>query len=415
VILIGIVLAFASPFFIHYTGFRSASSIKTFYPTIAGYPERKTPTMRGAHGLDFSQIYLAARDMSAGEEVYYRVDLKRWRRKWSSTYHPFTHWVYIPISKMRFGRALVTHNLLTVGALLACVFWVLYSARLTRAFPGAAATVLAVIYLTPTGLLHLERGQLDLYVAASYACTFALFAVGGARFAVAAGLLSVLKVTAWAFIGLYWGVAQGLNGWRERTPWLLPATIFVVMLVFAGQVMDWLPSFRYVAENVSVRGPSFSRIMPRGLGQSIPLLGTGAVAGACYYALRRRGQLADRDARLGLLERISFPLAATLAIQAAGSTPVTHDYRLLALLGLLPALVIWCARNRELPGWLRHGLAVSFASILLIVARVRPFAPIPYIEMTWIVLVFSMIFLAATLVLVIGDPRPETPTAAEIV
>ena len=43
----------------------------------------------------------------------------------------------------------------------------------------------AAMYLTPSGLLHVERGQMDIYVAASMLTTLAPFRSGGRGWAIA--------------------------------------------------------------------------------------------------------------------------------------------------------------------------------------------------------------------------------------
>jgi len=90
---------------------------------------------------DFSQVYLAARATAAGDEVYYRVDLERWRRKWSSTYPPIAHWLYVPVSQLRFRTALVLHNLLGIALLLGTGGLLLRAAGCLRArYPRAGRT-----------------------------------------------------------------------------------------------------------------------------------------------------------------------------------------------------------------------------------------------------------------------------------
>ena len=125
-----LVAAVALPLFIHYSGFRPARDLMGLgYPVIHKYPFRSPPGFEPHQGLDFSQIWLSARRMSSGKQVYYPVDQKKWRREWSSTYHPLTHWLYRPIGKLPFPTALVLHNLAGIGLLLlvqigssSCVF-----------------------------------------------------------------------------------------------------------------------------------------------------------------------------------------------------------------------------------------------------------------------------------------------------
>lgn len=407
VILMLLIAAVAYPLFVHYTGLRPAAKLPGLgYPRIYRYPQRLTPGLWPNHGIDFSQIWLSAQRMAAGEPVYFPVSKKKWRRKWSSTYHPFTHALYLPLTAVSFRTALITHNLLGIGAILLAAGLALRRAGCSSAFPSVAATTLALMYLTPTGLLHLERGQLDTFVATAIICCISLFSNGGRAWAVATGLVATLKVPAWVFVGYFWAVAACLWGLRERLVWWLPATIVLVNLIFLKQVIEWVPAFLYVANDSARCGPSLTRILPHLLSFSLPLISALAVGAASFTALRARGQLADAGARRALLDRIAFPFAAALTLQTVTGTPVTHDYRLVAVIGLLPVLAIWCARGEGVPGWLRGALCGLMVLAIVFGMRVRPFMNTSYELIATVLLGLSLGFLAAALFLALRRPRP---------
>ena len=170
IILTALVVAVAYPIAIHYTGFKPVQDLEHLdYPGLAGYELRMVPSLEKVHGIDFNQIYSAARNLSHDRPVYFPVDPVKWRREWSSTYHPLIHWLYLPISKLSLRDALVVHNVLGVSLLLICFLLSLRSTGCVSAFPSVVGVSLAVMFLTPTGLMHLERGQMDLFAAASYA------------------------------------------------------------------------------------------------------------------------------------------------------------------------------------------------------------------------------------------------------
>ncbi|MBW2422145.1 MAG: hypothetical protein JRH19_26675 [Deltaproteobacteria bacterium] len=405
-----IVVAVAVPLFSSYAGFDPTPITgDKLYPRLQNYAAARTPSLGIHHGIDFSQIWLSARHIAAGEEVYYPVDHKIWRRKWSSTYHPLIHWLYVPLGNLPFQTALISHNLLGIAVLLLCGALALRSAGCLGGFPSVAAAILAAMALTPVGLLHLERGQMDLYVASSLLCVFTFFARGGRAWAIAAGFLSTLKVQAWIFVGFYWCWATALSGPRDRRAWWVPATIGLLTLIFASQVVQWIPSFLYVAGNSAVRGPSFTRVLPNAIVYAIPLVSTLLVGLACFLYLRARGQLADLAGRRALRERVSFPFAAALALQTICGTPVTHDYRLVALLGLLPALPLWCARAGGVPGWVRNTVSLGYGVLIPVAFRAQPFTTMSYESAAWVLLAFSLAFLAAALYLA---ARPATEAAA---
>ncbi|MBW2271182.1 MAG: hypothetical protein JRH16_21740 [Deltaproteobacteria bacterium] len=401
-IIAALVVAVASPLFIHYTGFKPAKELSGLtYPKIFKYSYRTTPGRAPHHGIDFSQIWLSAGRLSAGQPVYHPVDKAKWRRRWSSTYHPVIHWLYVPLGRVAFPTALVVHNLAGIGLLLLVSALALRRAGCTQAIPSVLVAILAAMYLTPVGLFHLERGQLDVFVAASIVCVVTAFVRGGSAWAIAAGAISMLKVQAWIFVGFFWLVAAALWGLRDRNVWWVPATILGLNLIFLYQVIDWVPSFLYVANNTSYFGPTFTRILPRWFAFGLPFVSTALVGVCAYAALAARGQLADTDARRQLLARISFPFAAALTLQTVCGTPVTHDYRLIALLGLLPVLATWCARGEGVPAWLRRASCIGFGLMLMFALRVAPLTTLSFLNVAQLLLAFSLLFLLATLTLAV--------------
>ncbi len=203
--------------------------------------------------------------------------------------------------------------------------------------------------------------------------------------ALAAGVLASFGLAAW--------------GLRDRSVWWVPATILGLNLIFLDQVTDWVPSFLYVANNTSYFGPTFTRILPEWFAFGLPFISTVLVAGCAGAALAARGQIADADARRQLLARISFPFAATLTLQTVCGTPVTHDYRLIAFLGLLPVLAIWCARGEGVPAWLRRASCIGFGLMLMFALRVCPLTTLSFLNLAQLLLMFSLLLLLATLIL----------------
>lgn len=400
------VVAVAYPLFLHYTGFEPARDFAGLtYPRLKGYLLRQTPGQRPNHGVDFSQIHLSARHLRADQPVYFKVLRKQWRRRWSSTYHPLVHWLYLPTARMPFPVALAVHNLAGIALVLLCAALALWRGGALDALPSVGGVVLVAMFLTPTGLLHLERGQMDLFVAASFVCTVAMFERRIVAWALAAALFSTLKVSAWAFVGFYWLVAAPLWGLRDWRVWLVPGAILLVNLVFLSEVREWLPAFLYVAENRSKAGPSFTKILPKLVAYSLPFVSVFAVAATAFLSLQLRGRLSETASRRDLLERISFPFAAVLGIQTVCATPVTHDYRLVGLLGLLPVLAIWCGRGESIPGWLRYAVSLGYSLLLVAAFRIPPFLEIGYENVAWLLLAGSGVFLAAVIYLALPPAR----------
>jgi hypothetical protein len=80
-----------------------------------------------------------------------------------------------------------------------------------------------------------------------------------------------------------------------------------------------------------------------------------------------------------------------------------------ALLGLLPALSLWCVGAQGLPDWLRKMVSLGYASLIVVAFRVQPFTALSFASMAWVLLAFSIAFLAAAIYLVL---RPSSAAAA---
>ena len=72
---------------------------------------------------------------------------------------------------------------------------------------------------------------------------------------------------------------------------------------------------------------------------------------------------------------------------------MTHDYRLVALLGLIPALSIWCARGEDVPAWLRRTLCGAFVLLMVCAMRIKPFTTLSFVNLAQVLAAFSFLFL----------------------
>ena len=159
--MIVVIGAVAAPIFLSYAGLDPTPRTgDKAYPQLQGYVARRTPGQGINHGIDFSQLWLSARHIAAGEKVYYPVERKTWRREWSSTYHPLTHWLYLPLGQLSFKNALVTHNVLGIALLLLCGGLAMRAAGCLAAYPSAVAATQPVAWVP-------SRSSIDVFSASS--------------------------------------------------------------------------------------------------------------------------------------------------------------------------------------------------------------------------------------------------------
>ena len=125
-----------------------------------------------------------------------------------------------------------------------------------------SATVLPLLVLTPIGLSFIERGQFDLYVAASYVVVFTALYKPHVSLLVAAGVLAAIKWTALPFLLIL--SVRILAGTDLRLPWRIligPAVVLASVLV----TLDGARSLQALASwelGGAPRGLAFGRLMP---------------------------------------------------------------------------------------------------------------------------------------------------------
>ena len=122
--------------------------------------------------MDFSQVYTSALALRHHASAYLPRS-KRFRDHWRRApgYPPLMNWVAVPLTLLRYDRALLLYTLLSAAGLLAARALVLLRGGERRAIiyvyvVGAQA---ALCFLTPVGVTHLERGQFDVLVATASA------------------------------------------------------------------------------------------------------------------------------------------------------------------------------------------------------------------------------------------------------
>ncbi len=172
-VLVAVVSSVALTWTPNYLGFAPVSDFHFSYPKLGWLSEQafKTPGQNGQHGLDFSSLWLGSKDILNNRSPYYLVSNGRraeWARRWNTSYHPFSVWIHQPLAMLTFRNALIAHNIVQITVLLATSCLLLRHVRALRQFPLLAATTLSLLFLTPIGLLQMERGQFGLYTAASY-------------------------------------------------------------------------------------------------------------------------------------------------------------------------------------------------------------------------------------------------------
>jgi Glycosyltransferase family 87 len=174
-----------------------------------------------AAGADFAQVYTSALALRGGQSAY-RPTSPEFRDRFGrpSGYPPLTNWVYVPLSFLSYRNALFAHTALSMLFLFGVTALVLYQAKLQHHVGYAVAAQAALVFLTPIGATHLERGQFDLLVAAGTVLCFACSFVAQKSllpFALITGFVGALKWTGVVFFGCFSALgfllSSGLRRW----------------------------------------------------------------------------------------------------------------------------------------------------------------------------------------------------------
>jgi hypothetical protein len=306
------------------------------YPFLI-YGKLPVPGTNGALGADFAQVYSSARAALAGESMYEPRD-QEYRDPFGRrpNYPPFTNWLYESISWVHYTRALLLHTFIQTILFLFLAAAFLYRQGLARRIPVVFLAICCLIFLTPGGLQHLERGQFDLYSASSYLLFCAGYFERRGFFFFLAGLLAGIKWTTLPFLcsfSVFAFVAMNTKGRLKLLLW--PAGFGVTVLPFLRQVFEWLPSLQMYEVNASPSGVTFQHFLSRDATKLVPFVTAAMVTAFCW--LRRR----EKD----VWALASPPLALALLIASFGFGTIGFEYRAVAFTGLIPPLVVWMEQS----------------------------------------------------------------------
>jgi hypothetical protein len=378
----------------------------------AGDPQRLFPQpfyglmpvpKRGSTGGDFSQIYFGAlRLRQQGVSPYERPSPDPFDRP--PGYPMLTYWLAVPLTLLPYDRGLLAHMAGQCIVFAAATIAALGLTGCFRSWSAVFATVVPLLVLTPIGLTFIERGQFDLYVAASYVLVFTALFEPHLSLLAASGVLAAIKLTALPFLLI---LSVAIMAGADRPPrWrvlIAPAVVVASILVAPDAVRSLRAMASWELEQ-GIHGMTFVRLMPFWLAKALPLL-TVLLAAAW---LRGWSEPSDRKRRLLVA---SFPLAAALAIQGGAQGSVSYEYRAVALLGLVPALAIWL-RGGDPPGPLAVLAGVGFAMFLPVAFRAHNLVRmVSATSMTAIHLGASLYFLGLTLW---AMSAPAPPRAAVV-
>lgn len=349
---------------------RSAYDAPYLWPVYSGLPvpgTALTPNSPGTTGADFAQVYTAALALDHGESAYRPTTpayADHWRRP--PAYPPLTNWLYVPLSRQPFYVALVVHELGTIFLLLGGAALVLWGAGLARHIWHVVLAMAGLLFLTPIGVTHIERGQFDILVAAAlmFAVSMAYLPRFPAVLGVAAGLLGALKWTSLPGLGGFTGMAF-LCGPRARrwTYVVVPVVLAVATFSFWSGVQEYRQVVFGYEVNRAPEGVTLRYFLPL-----LPAKGLApAVVALLLLLLYVAGPSAASRGRL--FAALSLPYALLLTTLSVVFGTISYEYRAVTLLGMMPPLVMWLVQETQAGTRVKAVTAGVFAVFLIIAFR----------------------------------------------
>ena len=317
-------------------------------------------------GNDFSQVYASAASLRRGGSAYHPANWRGGR----PNYPPLTNWLYLPLTRFTFDVAILIQHVVSLLALAGATFVVLWQTGLRRHIGRVGFVQMALYFLTPIGLTHLERGQFDLLVATAVLLCYGCVFLPGNRFgtAVLSGFLGAIKWSAPIFLGGFSLLAFLLGMGKKRWAFfLVPVVTVVVTLCFWRELPEYWASIKLWELDMKPSGLTFQHLLPRAVARVLPLLVPTVMAALVWVRVDKR------EARVRVLRSISFPAALILVIQSICFSTLSFEYHTVTLLAMIPAIVVWIERDPCVPGALKAVTAFSFGLLLLVTFRVLGF------------------------------------------
>jgi hypothetical protein len=337
-----------------------------------------------ALGADFAEVYVASLAASELRETR-STQYHEFR---PVAYPPLTLWIYGWFAGIPYPVVLTIHSAVSLSMFLLATGVAFSLAGTLRHFWKIALLSIGVCFCTPAGYSHYERGQFDLYTSAAILLCLAPVWIDRSRLPLSAagGFFAALKLSSLPFLGTFSVAAITSDTPKRRLAYLAaPAVLLLSLLVFASELPRLAEAMQHMegaaaagktpaGETHAIRGVSFLLLLPPYLAKSLQILCTLVF----IAALRWTGSSAeDRPKRFAAA---AFPFALAMVVQGMAYGAGSWEYRIVALLGMAAAFILWVEKT---PGLRRAKLAMGagFAIFLLLAARTFHF--IFYAKPSW--------------------------------
>lgn len=298
---------------------------------------------------DYAQVYFPSQEFSSLTQNYETGYLDPWKRP--SRYAPLIHYICsISFCKLDYGYASFAHMLVQI--LLFYLFFIAAFKMLQIESDMQSGLVIAtfLLFLTPTGLGWLERGQFSLYVCLAYLLLILGIMKKNNLLIVASALFAYVKWTSLPF--LFVMMIVHLLGSRDRKELIKNSSmaliylliIILLSLAFRSRFLHFLDGVLIQEADVDPVGISMAQLLPLWAVKGFPLL-----AIFCgYFCLIRNNRKFDQ----------LIPYLTGVGILMLTYPTVAFEYGIPSLLCFIPLIFYWARPSSMLHNLLKYGLVL---------------------------------------------------------
>lgn len=303
---------------------------------------------------DYAQVYFPSQEFSSLTQNYETGYLDPWKRP--SRYAPLIHYICsVSFCKLDYGYASFAHMLTQI--LLFYLFFVLAfkMLKIESEMPIGLVIATFLLFLTPTGLGWLERGQFSLYVCLAYLLLILGIMKKNNFLIVASALFAYVKWTSLPF--LFVMMIVYLLSSRDRKEFIKNSSmaliylliIILLSLAFRSRFLHFLDGILIQEADVDPVGISMAQLLPIWAVKGFPLI--SIFCG--YLCLIRNNRNFDQ----------LIPYLTGVGILMLTYPTVAFEYSIPSLLCFIPLIFYWAKPSSMLHTLLKYGL---FLFMLLI-------------------------------------------------
>jgi hypothetical protein len=296
---------------------------------------------------DFAQIYFPSQEFSSLTQNYETGYLDPWKRP--SRYPPFVHYICsITICKLDYGYASFAHMLIQTVLFYIAFILAFKELRIEKDLHLGLLSSTIFLFITPTGLGWLERGQFSLYVSIAYLLLILGLTKKNDVLVIASAIFAYIKWTSFPFLFVVIGVhllsSRNLKEFTRsiRSALLYFLVIILLSLAFRSRFIHFVEGIFLQEAYVQPVGISMAQLLPAWIVKGLPLL----LILVGYLCLRKNNKNFD----------CLHPFFTGAGILMLTYPTVAFEYNIPNLLCFIPLMFYWAGQPSASNKLAKYGL-----------------------------------------------------------